>query len=162
MDNSFRLVIGNQILPLDIHAVAADAAGHLLEVSWDEPVHFRFGHMGWAITASLTESPTIQLNLAADLGPMPFTAEARAERAGLQAIVDAANAHLCRVLQVTADRRIRLVVGGSVDRPLTAVNLIGAVARLLAPVTPYLELLAVFLCPSGQGGPAWRRGRGRP
>lgn len=161
MDNSFSLVVGNKILPMDIHAVAADASGHLLEVTWDNPAHFRFSHQGWDIDAYLTEGPTIRLDLTADLGPLPFTAEARAERAGLQAIVDSAGAHLGRILVITPDRRIRLMIGGIVDRPLTTVSLIAGVARLLAPITPYLELLAVFLCPSGGRGPAWRRGRNR-
>lgn len=159
METPYRLVIGNQVLPLDIHAVAADANGNLLEVTWEGPVRFQFDHMGWLVEARLNETDAARLDLSADLGPLPFTAEARAERADLQAIVDAANAHLGRVLEVTAERRIRLVSGGSVALPLTAVSLIAAVARLLAPVTPYLELLAVFLRPPGGSGPAWRRVR---
>jgi hypothetical protein len=164
MENNFCLVIGNQIMPLNIHAVAADAAGNLVEVVWDGPARFDFPLMGWRITACLTEGDAARLELEADLGPMPFTAEARDMRAGLQAIVDAANAHVGSaanarvgsVLRVTRDRRIRLEVGGSADRPLTAVSLIATVTRLLAPVTPYLELLAVFLCPGGGSGPVWR------
>lgn len=160
MDNSFRLVIGNQLLPLDIHAVAADSTGHLLEIDWEGPVRFRFDHMGWGIAACMTEGPDLRLDLTADLGAMPFTAEARSERAGLQAIVDAANAHLGRVFQVTSERRIRLTVGGTIDQPVTAITLISAVVRHLVRVTPYLELFAVFLNPTGGARPAWRRGRG--
>lgn len=159
MDTSYRLVVGNQILPLDIHAVAADAAGNLLEISWNGPIGFRFDYLGWEIAARLLEDGPASLVLTANLGPMPFTAEARGERADLQAIVDAANASLGPRLEVTAERRIVLTASGGVDVPLTAVSLIAAVARMLLPVTPYLELLAVFLRPAGGGGPAWRRGR---
>lgn len=156
MENSFVLVIGNQIMPLDIHAVAADAAGNLVEVDWDDPVHFSFPLKGWQISACLSEAGRTRLALEADLGPLPFTAEAREVRAGLQAIVEAANGHLGPVLRITDGRHIKLDISGVPDRPLTAVSLVASVTRLLAPVTPYLDLLAVFLSPSGGRGPSWR------
>lgn len=157
MENSFQFVLGRQVLPLDIHAIAADAEGHLLKVSWEGPVRFRFDYGGWLVEAVLTEDGTTRLELSADLGAMPFTAEARTERASLQAIVDSGNGHLGGIFTVTRDRRIRLTVAGGVDGPLTAVGLVATVTRLLLPATPYLDLLAVFLR-TGRGG-AWRRAR---
>lgn len=157
MENSFQFVLGRQVLPLDIHAIAADAEGHLLKVTWDGPVRFRFDYDGWLVEAVLIEDATTRLELSADLGAMPFTAEARSERASLQAVVDAGNGHLGGLFLVTRDRRIRLSLAGVVDGPLTAVGLVATVARLLLPATPYLELLAVFLR-TGRGG-AWRRPR---
>lgn len=100
--------------------------------------------------------------LEAVLGPVPFSAESPVGRAALLAVVAAADRHLGGALQIRAGR-IVVERAETVVPPLSAVSLVVAIVRALAPVKPYLDLVATYVAPPGEkqaGGavrPMWRR-----
>lgn len=165
MSNAFSL--GGMSLPLDIDAVLEGAEAPPLSLD-KGPVAFDFGFRFVRVVARLERhGAAAVLKLVGDLGPMPYSAESPAARTGLARIVDAGNSALgggtFRVVQG------RILLGGEapVPCPVAAVGLVSAVIRFLAPATPYMELVAMYvrppLAPAKPGEsavrPEWRRTR---
>jgi len=106
------------------------------------------------------------LKLAGDVGPLPFTAESPAARAGLGQIVIEANDVLGPTFRFSQGR-ILVVASEPVQPPLTASHIIAAAAAILIPIAPYLELISVYirppLAPARPGESALRpEWRGKP
>lgn len=103
----------------------------------------------------------LRLSLEGDVGPMPFSAESPMARAALAQIVADGNAHLGGGMVIVAGR-IRLMLSAPIGKPDGLVGLITAIVGLVAPWVPYLEAIAVFVAPPGEGGgnglrSAWQR-----
>lgn len=104
------------------------------------------------------------LRLAADVGPLPFTAESPTARAGLVRIAAAANDLLGPTFRVSQGRML-LVASEPVQPPLTATHVVAAAAAMLIPVVPYLDLISLYVRPPlamtrpGESAlrPEWRR-----
>lgn len=104
------------------------------------------------------------MRLAGDVGPMPFSAESPAARAGLARIIVRANDHLGPVFRLVHGR---VTMGGGRDLagPVTPSDLMAAVAAILIPAVPYLDLMAMYVRPplaptkAGESAvrPEWRR-----
>lgn len=169
MSKSNAFSLGGMALPLDIDAVLEEAEAPPLSLG-DGPVAFDFGFRFVRFAGRLEQGgSSAQLKLVGDLGPMPFSAESPAARAGLARIVDAGNA----VLGLGSFRinQGRILLGGeiAVAAPVSAVRLISAVTRFLAPAIPYMELVAMYvrppLAPARPGEsavrPEWRRAKPR-
>ncbi|CUW37284.1 conserved protein of unknown function [Magnetospirillum sp. XM-1] len=169
MSKSNAFSLGGMALPLDIDAVLEGAEAPPLALG-DGPVAFDFGFRFVRFAGRLEQAgSSVLLKLVGDLGPMPFSAESPAARAGLARIVDAGNAVLgggsFRINQG------RILLGGelSVPTPVSAVRLVSAVIRFLAPAVPYMELIAMYvrppLAPARPGEsavrPEWRRAKSR-
>jgi len=156
------LSLGGIALPLDIEALEALPMAEGGTIQFD----FAFRHIRFVAHYQETDGKGV-LKLVGDLGPLPFTAESPAARAGLGHIVVDANDALGSTFRF-ADNRIALQVDDiPVPRPVTATHIIAAIAAILVPTTPYLDLIAVYvrppLAPAKPGEPSlrpeWRKGR---
>lgn len=173
MSEAKQLNLGGTFLPMDIEAIET------LPVTAGGTIQFDFayrnirfvaryqdneaGHDGEARQDNATGGA---LKLVGDLGPLPFTAESPAARTGLGFIVVHANDLLGSTFRFT-NSRILLSTVVDVARPVTATNVISAVASVLIPAAPYLDLIAVYvrppLAPARPGEsalrPEWRKAR---
>lgn len=168
MTKGYQLLLGDRILPLDMQALAVDECGDMVTVDCSFPLRFGFVIHGVPFAAVLDESDEgIGLSLLGELGPMPYSAEAVQARVNLHAVIDAANEHLGPHLEVSNDGRMLLHRRAIIRGPLTAVNIISAIARLLLPSAGYLECVAAFVRPpalaakQGESAvlPEWRNRR---
>lgn len=151
----FNLIVGNQRLPLDIHAVGLDAGGHLIEAERrDFSFRFTYRRILLSVRFRSGEAPIVEIQ--GQLGSLPFSAESAVLRGQLMAIIRSANEHLGGGFQI-ARGRIRLSGSIEVAAPVTAVGLVGAIARFLLPRKPYLEIIDV--CLGQDPAPARRRGQ---
>ena len=115
MSKSNGFSLGGITLPLDIDAVLEGAEAPPLSLG-DVPVAFDFGFRFVRMAAKLEQSgSSAQLKLVGDMGPMPFSAESPAARAGLARIVDSGNSVLGNGTFRIAQGRILL--GGEVRLP---------------------------------------------
>lgn len=154
-----HLIVGGMCLPLDMEALEALPINPGGIFQFD----FTFHDIRFAIRYEEKDDHG-HLRVVGDVGPMPFSAESPAARAGLNQIMRAANDALKSRFRIAQGR---LVLGTEVeiDRPVTATKLISTVAMLIIPATPYLDLVALYLrppmAPAKPGQPAlrpeWRR-----
>lgn len=163
MSHPERVVTGGLGPPLDVEALEA------LPVDAGGLIQFDFAFRSIRFVARYQEHPAEggsggRLKLAGDVGPVPFTAEAPAARAGLaQIVLDAAD--LLGPSFRFIDGRIVLANQFDIEHPVTASKLISVAARFLVPAIPYLDLIAVYLRPPlaphqpGEAAlrPEWRR-----
>lgn len=156
-------------MPLDIEALEA------LPVTSGGTMQFDFCYRNIRFAARYQEGETGQdgetggmLKLVGDVGPLPFTAESPAARAGLGHIVVHVNDLLGSTFRF-ANSRIVLHTKVEVAKPVNATNVISAVSSVLIPASPYLDLIAVYirppLAPSRPGEsalrPEWRKTRAK-
>jgi hypothetical protein len=137
-----RLSLGGMELPIRIDAVDVLPPG-------GGTMQFDFTYRGIHFAAKCTEAEgTATIKLVGDVGPMPYTAEAPAARAGLSHIIVHANGLLGRVFRLAGER---ILVGGeaTVEVPVNATGLLAVVARILIPMAPYLDLASVYFEPGG-------------
>ncbi len=164
MQHSSNLILGALKLPFD-----AQCGVDTIE---RRDFDFRFSYRQIPFAAHFrTRGGISAIEISGDIGPMPFSAESALARAELQAVLDAANAHLGEVF-LLREGRIRIVGAVPVVPPITAVGLVTAITHFLLKRRPYLETIEVFLLPpgvaltSGEAAlrPGWRRpgGKGRP
>lgn len=155
MPSAKRLSLGGVELPLDIDAVDALPLG-------GGTAKFDFVYRGIRFAAQCVEGDgAATLKVVGDIGRMPFSAEAPAARSGLSHIIMHANGLIRNTFRLAGER---ILVGGeaSVATPVTATALLAAVAGMLIPVSPYLDLAAVYFEPGGDRlKPEWRV-RARP
>lgn len=159
MSHPKHVVVGGLCLPLDVEALTSLPVEPGGVMTFD----FVFRSIRFAVRYEEGQENG-SLRLAGDLGPMPFTAESPAARAGLATIVLEA-ADLLGPSFRLAGGRILLGREFTIDRPVTACKLIAAVASMLVPAIPYLDLIAVYirppLAPAAPGEralrPEWRR-----
>lgn len=165
MSNTNAFTLAGMALPLDIDAVLEEAETAPLTLK-DGPVAFDFGFRFVRFGGRLEQQGECTgLRLVGDLGPLPFSAESPAARAGLTRIVEAGNSVLGAGTFRIAQGRILLGGAMAIPSPPTAVSLVSAITRFLVPATPYMELIAMYvrppLAPARPGEsavrPEWRR-----
>ncbi|HLO76134.1 MAG TPA: hypothetical protein VK196_06740 [Magnetospirillum sp.] len=151
--------LGGVTLPLDIDALETLPVPSGGIIQFD----FTYRQIRFACRYQHDDAGGI-LRLAGDVGPLPFTAESPAARAGLGQIVLEANDVLGTTFRLSQSRI--LVAGAApVAQPLTATNVVAAAATILVPVAPYLDLIATYIRPPmaparpGESAlrPEWRR-----
>lgn len=150
MSKTSRFSLGGKTLPIDVHSAWVDVEGLPIDVGG--PVLFEFSYHDVRFAGRYEEdSGQAHLKLVGDAGPLPFTAEAPAARAGLARIVEAANDVLALKGQGPAFRithgRIMLGRDLPVVTPVTATGLVATIAAFLIPATPYLDLMSVYVRP---------------
>ena len=158
MPDAKQLNLGGIALPLDIEAFES------LPVAAGGTLQFDFAYRNIPFVCRYQEQDGC-LRLAGDVGPLPFTAESPAARAGLGTIVVDANDLLGPTFRFSQGR---ILLSGSVPvaKPVTATHVIAAAAAILVPAAPYLDLIAVYIHPPlapakpGESAlrPEWRRG----
>lgn len=159
MAEAKKFTLGGVALPMDIENLET------LPLSPGGLIQFDFTWRQIRFTCRYQEGADGgTLRIAGDVGPLPYTAESPAARAGLGHIVVEANDVLGPTFRFSQGR-ILMVAGEPVQRPLTATHVVTAAATILLPATPYLDLIAVFvrppLAPAKPGEsalrPEWRR-----
>lgn len=159
MSDPKHLIVGGMCLPLDIEALESLPINPGGVFQFD----FTFHDIRFAIRYEEAEEHGA-LRIVGDVGPMPFSAESPAARAGLNQIMTRANDQLNARFRVTLGR---MVLGAelNIERPVTATKLITTVATHIIPATPYLDLIALYIRPpmalakKGETSlrPEWRR-----
>ncbi|MGE5505799.1 MAG: hypothetical protein ACM31L_15370 [Actinomycetota bacterium] len=143
MSKTSRFILGGLELPLDLHTVVGGGAAP----ATNGAITFDFAYRGIRFGGRYDDSVgSGRLKVAGDLGPLPFSAESPHARAGLACIVERATEAIGPVLRIVQGR---ILVGAehSVELPVTAISLVTAVAQVLLPVSPYLDLVATYLRP---------------
>ena len=168
MSEAKTFTLGGKKLPVDLHTVWTDDDGQTLTMS-DGIVQFDFGYRQIRFAGRLEQTEgKAHLKLVGDLGPMPFSAESTAARAGLARIIEAANAHLGAGLFRVTQGRILLGDDLTIEIPVSATGLMTPVTGFLLSAEPYLELIALYIRPPlaatkrGESAvrPEWRRRNG--
>lgn len=142
MAEAKKMTLGGIALPLDIETLET------LPVPPGGIIQFDFSYRDIRFTCRYQDENGGggTLRLAGDVGPLPFSAESPAARAGLAQIVLDANDVLGPTFRFSQGR-ILLLAGEPVMPPLTATNVVAAAATILVPATPYLDLIAVYIRP---------------
>jgi hypothetical protein len=147
MSQSKSLTLGGLSLPLDTQAILSGDDAPTLAMG-DGIIKFDFGFRQVRFVGQLDMARgKARLRLVGDLGPMPFSAESTAARAGLARIVEAANTHLgAGTFRVTLGR---VLLGGdfAIPVPVDATGLVTGSTRFLVPALPYMELIALYVRP---------------
>lgn len=161
MSETKCLNLGGRPLPLSVEDL------HGLPLSPGSSMKFDF-NFRFIRFAALVELPLgtdhCVLKLAGDVGPLPYTAESPSARDGLKTIVNSANQSLGGRFKLAGGR---VMLGGEtqLDMALHATALVSAIAKMLIPAIPYLELIAHYvrppLAPARRGEsavrPEWRK-----
>lgn len=159
MAEAKKFTLGGIALPLDVKSLET------LPLSPGGLIQFDFTWRQIRFTCRYQEGlDGGTLRIAGDVGPLPYTAESPAARAGLGQIAVDANDVLGPTFRFSQGR-ILMIAAEPVQRPLTATHVVAAAATILLPATPYLDLIAVYvrppLAPSRPGEsalrPEWRR-----
>lgn len=159
MAEAKKFTLGGVALPLDLEGLET------LPVSPGGIIQFDFSWRQVRFTCRYQDaSEGGTLRIAGDVGPLPYTAESPAARAGLAHIVIEANDVLGPTFRFSQGR-ILMVAGEPVQRPVTATHVVATAATILLPATPYLDLISVYvrppLAPARPGEsalrPEWRR-----
>jgi len=156
---------GSWELPIDLGAVLDHQGSHGLPVAGGV-AQFDFGYRDIRFVGQVgSAAEAIRLKVVGDVGPMPFSAESLPARAGLGRIVAEAGSVLGGTPFKVNQGRIFAGMETELDAPLTATALVAAVALFLVRLSPYLDLIAVYirppLAPARPGEtslrPEWRR-----
>lgn len=154
MPDPKHVVIGGLCLPLDVETLESLPVNPAGLIQFD----FSYRSIRFAVRYAEREADG-QIKIVGDAGPLPFSAEAPAARAGLVQIMLEANDVLGPRFRL-ADGRILLGAEMIIAPPMTATKLIGVVASVVLPAIPYLDLIAVYirppLAPAAPGVPALR------
>lgn len=137
------LVLGDYKMPIDIHHLGVEDAGREAGTRRD---NFRFTFV-WRMLkfqAAYHEKDGAEVDLTAEIGPFPFSAESPQARIDLKAILTAANGQLGPVFQLRQNR-IVLIRRLPVTLPVTAVELITAITAFLLRLAPYLDCIATVM-----------------
>lgn len=144
MPNTKRFNLGGTALPVDIDALEGlPTDGGVIQ--------FDFGWRGYRFAARAEDlgDGSGSMKVAADVGRMPFSAEAPAARSGLSAVIMHANGLVGRVFRLDGER---ILLGSTlpVEAPMTATRLLAPLAKFLIPLNPYLDLISVYYEPGGE------------
>lgn len=122
------------------------------------PTDFSFVYRGIQFTGRRNDAEeNCALHLVGDMAPLPYSAEAPVARVGISAIVMHANTLLGPRFRIV-DQRIQIACAIPTGKAPSTSATVAAVAALLIPLSPYLDLLDVYLLPGGAGiRPEWLR-----
>lgn len=135
--------LGDGTKPLEIKSLAVDADGTVTRTVPPTLFAFRFTYLEIPFSACVSEDGgNKNLHIEADLGPLPYTAEAPKLRKPLLALLDALKAE--GNFQLSLSPRKRIILEGEIpmDTAMTPVNIIASLTTLLVHTDPYLELIA--------------------
>jgi hypothetical protein len=85
------------------------------------------------------------LQVAADIGPDPYTVEGITLRKSVHAVIEASQHLICSRLIVSRQRRIFCIGKASVTSPTAPVELLSGAIEIVLEIKPYLDMLAEVL-----------------
>lgn len=133
--------------PLEVNSLYVDADGVLNRIDPRErPFGFRFDILGLRFAAvTRARKGKLWLQLAAEVGPIPYTAESQDRRRDVLAIMRATLSLPHTKMGMSRDRHIEVVGELPLAEPLTPVNIVSAAAELVLEIKPYITLLTDFV-----------------
>lgn len=135
--------LGDGTVPLEFQSLSVDADGTVTRKAPPSSFAFHFTYLEIPFSASVSEKGSkIYLNIEADFGPLPYTAEAPKLRKPMLALLDALKDEGTFRLSLNPQKRIILEGEMLVEYALTPVNIISSMTTLLVQTDPYLELIA--------------------
>lgn len=88
-----------------------------------------------------------RLEIACDLGPIPFSAEGVERRLSIFAVLDATRSGAAIRTTVSRKQRVSLIAEAVLAAPVTTNVLVTGIVTLLAQAKPYLDILALLRQP---------------
>ncbi len=135
--------LGDGTEPLEVNSITVDADGNVTRRVPPSPFNFCFTYLEIPFSARVSEDGgNKNLNVTADFGPMPYTAEAPKLRKPLLALLDALKAEGTFRLSLNTRKRIMLAGEIPMEAALTPVNIIASLTTLLVHTDPYLDLIS--------------------
>lgn len=129
-------------LPMRLRHVSVAADGTMVAQQDRTTQHFRFRWQDTDFVARYRhDAEGARVRIAADLGPLPYAADAPQAYANLKRIVEAMREDLGPVVHITRHRRIVVGSREMLDPPMTADRLMATLVTFLLRVGPYLPLL---------------------
>lgn len=109
-------------------------------------MEFSFAYIGLRFGANTRkiDSGTI-LQVAADIGPDPYSVEGADLRRAVHAIIEESQHLPYSRLVITKQKRIFCIGKASVNTPSAPVDLISAAVEIMLDIKPYLDMLAEIL-----------------
>jgi hypothetical protein len=135
-------LLGQQRLPLPLNTYSVDASGNILKTERDR-LSFSFAFLGTRFDASAALGGVNKLNLdlTADLGPLPFSVESRMARSAVLDMVAAGEFGFGR-FSIAKNQMIRVEGTVPIEQPLTPVALLTALTAFLLDLKPHLDSFA--------------------
>jgi hypothetical protein len=133
--------------PLEVNSLFVSADGELNHIDPRErPFGFTFECLGLSFTASTrVRQGKLWLQLAAKVGPVPYTAESADRRRDAVAIMRSASTLPHGRVGVSQDRQIEISGEVRLSEPLTPVHVVSAAAEFVLEIKPYVTLIADFI-----------------
>jgi hypothetical protein len=116
-----------------------------------KPIEFSFVYQGLRFNAGtrMVEGGAI-LQVAADIGPDPYTVEGITLRKSVHAVIEASQQLICSRLIVSRQRRIFCIGKAAVASPSAPIELLSGAIEIILEIKPYLDMLAELM-------PSWPR-----
>lgn len=143
--NTVIEVLGKQEGPLEFGAIEIGPDGQLRSRAPGDPVRFRFHYKGLPFDVEVETQPGGRIQLASDLGQVPYTAESPLGRRYTQKLLRAAAALPRARIFLDSEDHVRLEA--TCQRPEKAglVQVFAGIAALVLDVLPHLRFLADIL-----------------
>jgi hypothetical protein len=141
-------LLSAQRIPEEQSRLLVNNAGLLRIGRLDRQIEFAFRLLGLRFTANTrpAESGTV-LQLAAEVGPVPYSAEGVGIRRAALTIIETSQVLPEARLVISRSRWIYVIGKASLPNAWTAADAISASARLVLQVKPYLAMLLEVLPP---------------
>lgn len=133
--------------PLEVNSLFVGTDGDLNHIDPRErPFGFTFECLGLSFTASTrVREGKLWLQLAAKVGPVPYTAESAERRRDVVAIIRSSSTLPHGRVGISRDRQIELSGELRLSEPLTPVHVVSAAAELVLEIKPYVTLITDFI-----------------
>lgn len=132
-------------LPIEMGRIVWRSDGRLERRGEGESLTFKFVYRGVRFEGRLDMTDTGNMAVTADLGPLPYTAEAAGTRHQLLRLVRGAVSKRGLHFVVSTDQVLRIAAEGTTPRPRTPTSCLATLCSLLLRLRPWLELIGDLL-----------------
>lgn len=132
-------------LPIEMGRIVWRADGRLERRGDGESLAFKFVYRGVRFEGRLDMNATGNMAITADLGPLPYTAEAAGTRHQLLRLVRGAVSKRGLHFLLSQDQILRIAAEGTTPRPRTPTSCLATLCALLLRLRPWLETIGDLL-----------------
>ncbi|MGQ0662765.1 MAG: hypothetical protein ACT4P2_04095 [Pseudomonadota bacterium] len=137
-------LLGRQPIPLPFNAIQVDADGNVTRTPRERiSFGFEFGGATFTATGKIGTS-RLDLVIAAELGPLPFTAESIPARRAILDLIAAGGPPTGRIALDEA-QTIRIDAAVEIPEPVTPITVVTGIVEFLIAIKPHLERLGRIL-----------------
>ncbi|MEX0760162.1 MAG: hypothetical protein WD100_11340 [Tistlia sp.] len=144
IQDAVRLAAEEQ-LPIEMGRIVWRADGRLERRGDGESLSFKCVYRGVRFEGRLDLTETGKMAITADLGPLPYTAEAGSTRHQMIRLARGATTKRGLHFLISQDQVLRIAAEGTTPRPRTPVSCIATLCSLLLCLRPWLELTGDLL-----------------